>query len=310
VPEFSSGRAFSRGAIYGILCNQTYRGEVVHKKKAAYPGEHAAIIGQELWERVQARLDANGHGRGASRTASRHLLAGLLYDGNGNRMSPSHAVKKGRRYRYYVSQALLQDRKHEAGAIARIAARAIEDIVVRVLDGHFQGTKPWARIATDSGDRAALLRERVARVELHADRVVVFPPQKTDGSDASDDASAPHDGVTVPIRLKMQGGARIVLPMEQVAGHRVRRDPRLIRALARAWRWREALTRNNAQTMASIAAQAGYTERYVRQMLQLAFLAPSIITTILEGRHGPELTLSRLRAHTIPISWASHLGLR
>jgi DNA invertase Pin-like site-specific DNA recombinase len=123
------GKRLGRGALYLMLQNRLYLGEIVHKDKS-YPGEHAAIIGPDLWEAAQARLTANRVERSARDTAnSASLLAGLLYDERGNRLSPSHAVKAGRRYRYYVSQALLQNREDDAGSIARIAAREIEHLV-------------------------------------------------------------------------------------------------------------------------------------------------------------------------------------
>jgi hypothetical protein len=70
------------------------------------------------------------------------LLAGKLFDDRGNRMSPSHAAKGGRRWRYYVSQAVLQGRKHEAGSVARVSALEIE---ARVTEA--------ARAATSASNR-------------------------------------------------------------------------------------------------------------------------------------------------------------
>ena len=67
------------------------------------------------------------------RVASPALLKGLIFDGAGNRMSPSHAVKEGIRYRYYVSQAVLQGRAQEAGSIARLPARELEQVVINAV---------------------------------------------------------------------------------------------------------------------------------------------------------------------------------
>jgi hypothetical protein len=123
------GKRLGRGALYLMLQNRLYLGEIVHKDNS-YPGEHDAIIDPDLWEAVQARLAANRTERRTRDNAkSASLLAGLLYDERGNRLSPSHAVKAGRRYRYYVSQALLQNREDDTGSIVRIAAREIEHLV-------------------------------------------------------------------------------------------------------------------------------------------------------------------------------------
>ena len=96
------GKLFSRGALYLMLRNRIYRGQIVHKGQS-HPGEHPPIIDQPLWDAVQMRLAGNTAGRNsATRTDQPSLLAGMLFDAEGNRMTPSYAVKQGTRYRYYV----------------------------------------------------------------------------------------------------------------------------------------------------------------------------------------------------------------
>jgi site-specific DNA recombinase len=122
------GKLLSRGALYLILRNRIYRGEIVHKDQT-YPGEHAAIIDQGLWDAVQARLAANAVERGTGlRMKHPSLLVGLLFDGEGQRMTPTHAVKNGMRYRYCVSRPLITGGPKPAGL--RIPAAEIEQIVV------------------------------------------------------------------------------------------------------------------------------------------------------------------------------------
>ena len=101
------GKPIARGALYHMLQNRIYRGEIVHKNQA-YPGEHAPIIDDELWQDVQKSLAANRVDRGAGKGKNHvSLLAGLIFDAQGEPMTPSHAVKKGTRYRYYVSKSLV-----------------------------------------------------------------------------------------------------------------------------------------------------------------------------------------------------------
>ena len=101
------GKPFSRGALYLILQNRIYRGEIVHKGQS-HPGEHTPIIDQPLWDAVQARLAANtAECNSGTCTLQPSLLAGILFDGDGNRMTPTHATKKGTPYRYYVSRPLI-----------------------------------------------------------------------------------------------------------------------------------------------------------------------------------------------------------
>jgi hypothetical protein len=113
-----------------MLQNRIYRGEIVHKDRS-YPGEHAPIVDQQLWDAVQARLVGNAAQRNAGgRAAQPSLLAGMLFDGDGNRMTPSHAVQKGTSCRYYVSRPLITKDQAERSAGLRIPAAEIEQLVV------------------------------------------------------------------------------------------------------------------------------------------------------------------------------------
>lgn len=98
------GCIFRRGTLYHLLSNRIYRGFIVHKGEA-YPGEHEPIVEQSLWTDVQALLAANASGS-SRRLKQQHpsLLAGKLIDGESRDMSPSHATKSRRRYRYYVTR--------------------------------------------------------------------------------------------------------------------------------------------------------------------------------------------------------------
>jgi hypothetical protein len=133
-----------------MLQNRIYRGEIVHKDRS-YPGEHTPIIDQELWDMAQAQLTDNAtHRNAGGRAAQPSLLAGMLFDGDGNRMIPSHAVKKGTRYRYYVSRPLITKDQADGSAGRRIPAGEIEQLVagrVRqwLLDPRsiYQATSAW-----------------------------------------------------------------------------------------------------------------------------------------------------------------------
>ena len=103
-------------------------------KEQHYPGEHLAIIDQDLWDRVQAVLAENRvdrqHGGWAKNPS---LLAGLIHDGEGNRMTPTHAVKDGKRYRYYVSRPLITAGQPNAPGTCRIPAAEVEQVVTERL---------------------------------------------------------------------------------------------------------------------------------------------------------------------------------
>jgi hypothetical protein len=126
-------KPFSRGALYLMLQNRIYRGEIVHKGQS-HPGEHQPIIDQPLWDAVQAQLASNAAERNSrARNRQPSLLAGMLVDGHGNRMTPSHAVKKRTRYRYYVSRPLIIKDETEQVAGLRIPAAEIEQLVTSRL---------------------------------------------------------------------------------------------------------------------------------------------------------------------------------
>jgi site-specific DNA recombinase len=89
------GQKFSRGALYLILQNRLYLGEVTHKEQC-YPGEHPAIVDKPLWEEVQTVLAANRVDRATgARTNRPSLLTGMVFDEAGERLTPTHAVKNG-----------------------------------------------------------------------------------------------------------------------------------------------------------------------------------------------------------------------
>ena len=123
------GRPFSRGHIYNLLSNPIYIGEIAHNGQL-YPGQHPALIDADTWAAVRDQLAANArdHRRKAHATEP-SLLAGVLVDARGERLTASHAVKKGRRYRYYVSTEAGSDRPQGR----RLAAQEIEDAVIKVL---------------------------------------------------------------------------------------------------------------------------------------------------------------------------------
>src|SRR6201994_4477468 len=135
------GGLISRGHLYKILSNPIYLGRLTHKGQVHH-GLHDPIVDQETWDRVQLLLAEHAQRTGGNSQNSGALLAGKLFDDRGNRMSPSHAAKGGRRWRYYVSQAVLQGRKHEAGSVARVPALEIE---ARVAEA--------ARAASSASDR-------------------------------------------------------------------------------------------------------------------------------------------------------------
>jgi DNA invertase Pin-like site-specific DNA recombinase len=126
------GKPIDKGFLYKLLRNRLYLGEAVHKGQN-YPGEHQAIIPQRLWDEVQAILAESPRKRAStSRAQSPAVLRGLVFGPTGHAMSPSHTRRRGRLYRYYVSQAVLKQGR-DACPIGRVPAAEIEGVVVDQL---------------------------------------------------------------------------------------------------------------------------------------------------------------------------------
>jgi DNA invertase Pin-like site-specific DNA recombinase len=162
-----TGRPFDKGAVYKLLVNRVYLGEATHKGQS-YPGEHAAIIPRDLWDRVHAIMQESPRSRGAkSRASNPALLRGLLFGPDGRAMSPSHCRKKGRLYRYYVSQAVLQGGANDAPH-RRLPAGEIEGLVMaqvrallsqpEIVVGTWRAARTEAPDVTEAEVRDALHR--------------------------------------------------------------------------------------------------------------------------------------------------------
>jgi site-specific DNA recombinase len=125
------GQPFSRGALYALLSNPLYIGEIAHKK-ARYAGQHAAILDQGIWDEVQKRLRSRTTQRTRTRARSDSPLLGKLFDETGVRLTSHHAAKRARRYRYYVSNTLVTGTAKETPGAWRLPAVALENVIANL----------------------------------------------------------------------------------------------------------------------------------------------------------------------------------
>jgi len=317
----SGGQVFGRGALYLMLQNRVYLGEITHKGES-HPGQQPGIIDRELWDKVQAQLQSNIQGeRKKRRSKDRRLLLGLIYDPAGNRFTPSHANKQGRRYGYYVSQALLK-RKAKLTGPTRLPSREIEELVVDQIKKLLGSPQQLAEIVAERQYPAELLRglpgaaskllariedavpsmvERVVvggdRVDIHVGKAALCRElfgADNPHSEVPDEASQLRLSVTVA--LKRHGGEmRLQLPSSE--GAKSRTTQPLVRAIARANDWLDRILKGELAHGRDIARLTGFDERYISRILPLAFLAPDLAEEILEGsKHSllKELTQSNL----------------
>jgi DNA invertase Pin-like site-specific DNA recombinase len=290
------GLGYSRGALYYLLRNPLYVGRIAHRG-ATYDGQHSAIVPQELWDQVQAMLTRNRRGtHRTARAAQPCLLAGYLYDDRGHLMSPSHSRKTtGQRYRYYVSQALLQGRADEAGSVRRVSAEAIESIVDRRLCEALppQQQQAWSKSSIDQ--KRIRLRHLVECVIISRDSVEI----KVTEAGRETLAEADSGVLSIVTVLKAAaGGKQIVSRHASMA----RADRSLVKAIVWARDLRQRLEREGA-SLDELARQEGCSRPYVSSMIKLAYLAPTITQAILDGTQPASLTLADLMKRDVPVNW-------
>jgi site-specific DNA recombinase len=302
----SGGIRFGVGPLAHLLKNRFYIGEVTYRGEV-YRGEHEAILSRDLFDAVQEKLAANAVARQVRLRGSDALLTGRLFDDRGNRMSPTHANKKGARYRYYVSQALLQNRKAEAGSIARVPAPETEKLVCDGVRRHLAGIgKEPPTILTDR----ELIERHVARVVVKSQTLdiglIPTSEAQTENPSLTDSAPNLHSPAmialpwTAPIFAAMKGivhepGAKPTMKPES-------RDA-LLTAIAKARGWIDDVRLGRIASFAGIAEREAVGERHIRVLAPLAFLSPRIIAAIADGTAPANLTVTGL-AKALPYSWA------
>ena len=328
----SGGQAFSRGALYTLLANPIYVGEVRHKT-ARYEGQHDAILDREPWQKVQQQLKDQGTARkGATGKSSVSPLAGKLYDDEGNKLVPSHTVKKGRRYRYYISQKLANGRAKDADGPWRLPAPEIETAVAteaakileepaaianlvsspssdrRRAQALIRRFKSYVEQLNDDDQQPAALAEIVQKVVIAEERISIELNVATllPEGDPAEDRSVIHR--EVPLKLKRQGvETRLVIGGIERLSQGV--DPALVKLLSRAVTWWESIETGES-SIERIAKHERLSERYLRDILQLAFLAPEIVEGIVRGGQVEGIHWDALMCHPVlPLRWRQQVEL-
>jgi site-specific DNA recombinase len=339
----SGGVSYSRGALYQILKNRIYLGEIAHRNES-YAGQHEAIIDREVWDQVQAQLESDNQGRkNGMKMNSVSLLAGLLRDSMGNRFTPSHTVKNGKRYRYYVSQSVVrhpQGRGHSAPT--RLPAHDIEKLVNERIRSFLQSDTELLHHLLSSSENPAVIRQILAsakhivqrwdirttaekrhflrqilrfariypdRLELQVGRKALFNllmgRASLDLPVAESECGSDKECICLETRAALQRCGlemRIVIPPSRESTVS-RPNAVLLKAIARAYEWKNQLMVGKVRDQRSIARQTGLDEAYVGKILRCAYFAPDIVEAVLEGRQPASLTLKQLQK-PFPMNWS------
>jgi site-specific DNA recombinase len=326
------GATYSRGALYHLLNNRIYIGEIVHRDQT-HPGRHKSIVPRELWNSVAARLQENNQAHRLAESHSRpSLLTGRLFDSNGARFTPTHSLKKAKRYRYYTSQTVIR----QSGAkpqIARFPAQELEDIVTsrihRLLQAPAQCTvgmknTPTKGVVRDRANDLAMqwpalemsrkcefVRGILRRVTvdqttvwIEIDKLKLLATLLGKKSEAIRHCYG-HEPDALKLATKFQvlragGQTRVVPPRGDSS--KGRRIPSLVKAIARARNWYERIVSGEIETIGSLEEAAGLTRTYIMRIMQCAYLSPQVIERILSGNHHSSLSLRHF-LNDVPLDW-------
>ncbi|MBT6098235.1 MAG: recombinase family protein [Marinovum sp.] len=320
--EIKGGNLIDRGHIYHILTNPIYAGRIRHKK-AVFEGQHPAIIDPQDWDEIQRKLsNRSGRKRGVRVAAHPSPLAGKLFDETGDRLTPSHSSKDGKRLRYYISRRLATGKSREHPDAWRLPAPQLEQSIARVVHSHLADPAILPKLLGKiDATKLDLLQ---AKTNLLADTVA--PHQTTskwsaliylatiapgklvvelNGEAISHQLDVPEDHIeanhlrlNAAFQLRRKGvETKIILGCEPPEVDEV-----LVRNIVKSRNWFEAIKRG--ETFATIAAREGTSKRRIQDVVDLAFLAPDILADVVAGTLPMNVTSDVLIKQGIPGRWS------
>jgi DNA invertase Pin-like site-specific DNA recombinase len=325
---------FTRGHLYKVLSNPLYVGDISHKG-VRHKGLHEPIIETVTWDKVQAMLGDNtrGDGRRRKNVKEPSLLAGLLVDEFGNKLTATHSVKDGKRYRYYASRKSAARRSHnQPVGDYRISATEIEPIVIREIAGFLRDARrvtdalqldaaephvieqeiASAKALADELRSALPARQRemlaalLRRVTLTTDTVRIELNPAAIYPAAGEEESIPLD-VAVSIARR---GVESRLVVETTGDASRESNDSLVRAVSCGRAWLEELASGKTSSFTEIAERVGVSDRYVSRIVDLAFLAPDLVETILAGEQRASVTVKGLTVdRSVPARWVDQRQL-
>ena len=311
----SGGNPFDRGHIHHILTNPIYAGRIRHKAQV-YEGQHSAIIDPDVWEKVQEMLEGGAQkARGTKRKASPSLLAGKLFDDTGDRLTPSHSRKNGKRLRYYISHRLVKDRSQKHPEAWRLPAEQIERMVAELVRGHLSRHDTAAVLLQDptgseisgmTGLFQAIQTPRallnlVERVDLRPGALTVqlSPTELAGVIDCKPDRiNADRMILNTPFQMRRRG---VELKMH-LGEAPAEIDRVLVHNIVKAQRWMAMIL--DGSTFAEIAEAEGTSKRRVQDVVDLAMLAPDVLDAIATGEQPDSLTSDHLIKTGVPAVWS------
>ncbi len=301
------GIFFKTGTLTHLLQNPVYVGKMRHKDEI-YEGIHQSIISQELFDLVQSIFRTNRKDNAlGKKSRNPSLLTGMITDPDGKPMTPAHASKGSKRYRYYVTRTQPGDKSPKWRLPAGEIERLVIDTIARHLatcscSGTDDAREVEAQINQDrqtaidlpamsiTEQRELLLNWKI-RVAINAETIEIEfePPNQDQSVKLSTKAKMVSRGSEVRLAITPDNG-----PIKREP------DPVLLRLVAHAFAAQDLLVRGINSPMVN-----HYKQRHLQQLARLSFMAPDIISAIVDGTQPPDLTGRKImRINKIPLDWA------
>jgi DNA invertase Pin-like site-specific DNA recombinase len=320
----------SNGALFKILTNPIYRGEVRHRAMR-YPGQHDAIVPEDLWNAAQVLREKTRRAASTLPKAQKtNPLLGLLTDEYGRRYKAVHTTKARRRYRYYVTKeaengvpaarypadeleqhvaacinAFLANRQKVLDAVVEPTdvARSTEDALANLSVLMAECADPRASPAWRSILRGIHIENRAVRIRIDRRqlRVRLGLPESLTCTETTVD-------LQLPLRLhRTAHELRLIIPSNGTPEEAAKRDESLVRFIARGRYWYRKITSGEVPSIQAIAKAEGVTERYVARVLRGSLMSPALMQKILDGRQ-PMSLIGRSLLDAPDTHWKRQLG--
>jgi site-specific DNA recombinase len=331
--KHTGGSTFSRGALYTLLKNSLYRG-LVHHKGSYHPGQHEAIVSQELWDKAQATLEGNRQIKKLG-TRAKHasLLAGMVRNHQGKALTPTHTAKASKRYRYYIIRSTpgIEDQQRlciPAHDLERLIESELFSILkAKDLDSQLgihtsevgkdirrtsqKLVADWPQLTLDT--KRDYLISFGTKVEVTTSSVILTvcafniknrllglkPIKSLHNKDPSHNIIRPIEASL----FRHQGETRIL--ENTTSNHEDATAPareQLLKKIALGRQWTKELT-TNAKTPIEIARRESCTESFVYDVLRLGCLSPNLVQKLVSGNSFKQLGMQSFK-ETFPTDWA------
>ena len=316
---------FSKGQLYHLLSNRVYIGKITHKDKV-YDGEHEAIICDDFFEKVQKLLYENKVDKTCGvKSSSNSLLAGLIYDDLGNKMTPSHSNSHGRRYRYYISRALKNN--EETGSVSKIPAGEVEKFVIETTKEFLKDKKQIQNIVSEykiskqnkliytaqniqDYSELKLIRAIINKIvvsknliEITYNEVSIKKVLNTLANnqeivipDKNEDLTPIIISKNIKITQSSRNDNLLILNAEEYDTPEP--NPYLVNAIVKCHYYHKQL--QEGKTIEDLQTEEGFKDsKYIRNILNLKYISPDLTEQILNGTQPEELSLKKVLSFNI-----------